>query len=90
MCAEWQNTLPPLLVMITTAGGSRSLRGTGANEDAHAVLVMRIGTPTRVPADDTTFLARFLFSLCVLHVGSGNVFDTRGKPSDLPAETIIT
>ena len=56
MCAEWQNTLPPLLVMITR--GFRSLHGTGANKDAHAALVMRIGTPTRVPADDTKSLWR--------------------------------
>ena len=35
-------------------------------------------------------LALFFRSLCVLHVGTCNVFDTRVKPSDLPAEPYPT
>ena len=41
------------------------VRLSGANEDAHAALVMRIGTPTRVPAGDTkSFWPVVCFTVC--------------------------
>ena len=90
VCAECQNypdtTLFVVNMLRVSAGGSRSLHGTGANEDTHAALVMRIGTPTRVPARDTSPFGPLFVSLCVLQSWKQSVSPLENPPTrDSPA-----
>ena len=63
-------------------------RESATNEDTLVTLVKQLEMSSCVPAMVVQSLFGPLFlSLCVLHVEPCNVFDTRGKPSALRAET---
>ena len=87
VCAEWQNTLPPPL-------------GSGCYRRGARPPVMNLAQRSCVTgglislvylqhlSDSESLFGPLVAALFVLLVLLGNVFALRGKPSDLPAETI--
>ena len=75
-------------VTTISSRGWQQGRESATNEDTLVTLVKQLETSSCVPAMvvQSRFGPLFL-SLCVLHVEPCNVFDTRGKPSALRAET---
>ena len=87
VCAEWQNTLPPQLLMISTAGGARGRARLAPTKTFALACDINLGREIDVPVPVIQSPFGPLLLSCVLHVEPCNFFDTRGKPSALRAET---
>ena len=95
VCAEWQNTLPPNLL----AGGHSTSLGLCPTKlpVKRDIQLGQLDVPASSPMCARAasvilkvYLAPLVAALFMLLVVSGNVFVSRVKPSDLPAETYPT